>query len=379
MSKRKLELDRPNKKIQKIDPVVEKNPVEGARDVLQRLKDTKLDLKQKMETLSGIRCERDKTKDKFKRDRLNSVINDFNLEITSLGTTLKRLETRWNRIKQDDTLWNQVCTRFMKEKFTTPNVLDNLQILWPATLLPDDAHENIAFLMGLNFASRVLNHGVESYKSLNEFVLKRKLTREQVLQHITASLPQIDHQVINSRKISCGYTLDQKISLNTYLYRQGKEAINSGYLIAYAFIIGVTILHECGHFKLRLHDEPGKKRTSPKKFMKESGDFVETDIFGGVWEHRPLGLDFSNMNEIILVVGKRYFSIPLRVIHTLFCSAFWITNGDEYLPNRFKKMFVIEEYDITNRIEKEKKKEIQSILEGTRQRGHDETNPDIVY
>jgi len=235
--------------------------------------------------------------------------------------------------------------------------------------------------MGINFASRVLNHGIESYTPLNEFVLKtQNLTKEQVFEHITTSLPQIDFQIIHSRKISYGYTHAQKISLNADLYRHGKDAINSGYIVAYAFMIGVTILHELAHFKMRVHDESGKKRTSPKKFMKESGFFIEWNLFGGIWEHRPITMDFSNMSEVILQVGKRYYSIPLKIIHKVFCGSFWTTITDESpLSMRFKEMFIVEEYDITERVEIEKKKEIQSIWEGIRQFGHDETNPDIIY
>ena len=40
------------------------------------------------------------------------------------------------------------------------------------------------------------------------------------------------------------YTFNQRITLNTYLYTRGKEAINLGYIVVYAFMIGVTILHE---------------------------------------------------------------------------------------------------------------------------------------
>src|SRR5690606_631843 len=120
--------------------------------------------------------------------------------------------------------------------------------------------------------------------------------------------------------------------------------------------------------KMRVHDEEGKKRTSLEKFMKESGSFIETNLFGGIWEHRPISMDFSNLREVVLQVRfqvgegscMRYFSVPLTTIHTIFSTSFWTTKTDDSLSVRFKQMFVRDMYDITNRIEQEKKKETES-------------------
>jgi hypothetical protein len=273
--------------------VEEKNTVQYARSILERLRETKLELQEGIQALAFHTRMIPRSKGPSDLRVTNNAIDCMNEDISKFQTTLQVLEPEWNRIRQDTTLWNQTCMNLVKEKFTYPNVLDDLQILWPSTLLPDDAHENVSFLMGLNFASKVLQHGVESY------------SKEQVLQLIPASLPQIDHQVSDSEGFSYGYTKDKKISINSSLYTSAKGAINSGYIVAYAFIIGVTILHELAHFKMRVHDETGKK------FMKAAGRFIETNLFGGTWEHRPTpstrtgtNIDFSNISEIVLVVNE---------------------------------------------------------------------------
>lgn len=381
------------RKNSEVDSKKTRNPVENAREVLQRLEKTQSKLKEQSTTLAGMILARDDANDDaddVKVAQFNGSITLLNSAVVGFQNTLKSLVTEWKRIRKDRILWNQVCTSFMKQRFTNPVDLDDLNILWPSTSLPEDAHENIAFLMGLNFVSRVLDRAIEVFQPLNEYVLNdKKLTRDQVFKHMTKSLPPIVHIEIESDddSISYAFTLNQQITLNTHLYERGKTASNSESMVRYAFLMGVTIIHQMAHFKMRVHQEDPKTvqiTTSPEKFMRESREYVEINLFGGVWEHRPTLKNFSELLEMILKVQssgtQRYYCIPQEIIHQVFCESFWGEETDTYESlARFKKMFIKKDYNVTKCINKEKKKAIETVSNGPRRFGHDEKNPNIVY
>jgi hypothetical protein len=69
-------------------------------------------------------------------------------------------------------------------------------------------------------------------------------------------------------------------------------------------MLGVTIVHELGHYKMRVHaNEKGRKKIlTPEKFL--NFKYIEHSIFQGSFSQKPSDPSFSRIACVIL--GKIY-------------------------------------------------------------------------
>lgn len=107
---------------------------------------------------------------------------------------------------------------------------------------------------------------------------------ETIRSHFSsAKLPRIVTKVMDDLGQTDMSGVGKKIAIRRDLY-QAARTDNADDRRALAFLIAVTIVHELGHWKFQMYRCAGSTKAAypQKPFKKESGEYLEIQVFGGI-------------------------------------------------------------------------------------------------